>query len=494
MGLFGGLGLGVGQVSAVDNNKDCDQNALISCGFTSRSDFINKVKSNTSGGSPASHDLIAVYAHFGLESADYDKFITSARDGLIYRDGTVKVDGQIVGKGAITYGRSKSTHGSSAIPEIITVNGAQETLWGSAPEQNFAAVADSIPVEAMFNSKGVMTFAVMTSCGNTMHFTSITPNYSCDALNVKPVDDKPGTFNFTTSATANNNATVAKVVYDFGDGTTQTVSGAAALSTVVPHTYTKTANYTAKVTVYVHLPGNQTVVVASTKCQHVVQVTLPFFQCVQLDAAIIGQSDPTKLVIKFVAQAKVVGGATLTSGDFDFGDGTPVQSGVKPDSATTVTVTHTYTSITTDSKFNPNATLHFMVAGQAKTANGCPALVTPTTTTPECKPGIPVGSPACLPPCQPGSSVPPDSPECTPPQLPKTGAGNTIAIFAAVVIAGFMVYRQLLFRKHRAAFLAAEQGTSPLPLGDPLSTDAPLAGTPLAHTAKHRTLRRKRHF
>ena len=74
------------------------------------------------------------------------------------------------------------------------------------------------------------------------------------------------------------------------------------------------------------------------------------------------------------------------------------------------------------------------------------------------------------------------------------GAGNIIAIFAAVVVGGFMIYRHLLFRKHKSAFLAAELGTSPLPLGDPLNDEAPLAGTPLVTSKKARSLRRKRLF
>jgi hypothetical protein len=67
-----------------------------------------------------------------------------------------------------------------------------------------------------------------------------------------------------------------------------------------------------------------------------------------------------------------------------------------------------------------------------------------------------------------------------------------IALFAVVAIASFLVYRHILFRKHKAAFLAAERGTSPLPLGNPLS-DQPLAGTPLAPPQK-RSFRRKRQF
>src|SRR5690606_15876627 len=121
----------------------------------------------------------------------------------------------------------------------------------------------------------------------------------------------------------------------------------------------------------------------------------------------------------------------------------------------------------------------------------CTALVTYERSHPECKPGIPVGDPLCTP-CPYDPSLPNEPGKCVPPELPKTGAGNTIAIFSAVVIGGFLAYRHLLFRRHRAAFEAAQKGTSPLPLGDPLS-ERPLDGTPL-ETQVHRSLRRRRHF
>jgi hypothetical protein len=219
-------------------------------------------------------------------------------------------------------------------------------------------------------------------------------------------------------------------------------------------------------------------------CAKTVTVKLPLYTCVQLVGAIL---DKTKLEYSFTVTANAANGATFTAADFDFGDGKS-QTGVKPATATTATVVHDYA---TAGQYNASATLHFSLNGADVTAPTCKALVTPETVTPECKPGVPVGSAECTP-CQYDSSLPSDSPQCvppTPPELPNTGAGNTIAIFATVMIGGFLVYRQLLFKKHRAAFVAAEQGTSPLPLGDPLNDEAPLAGTPLAK--KKRSLRRR---
>lgn len=454
VGLMGAAGVGVGHVSAT-GSKDCDSNAIIYCGFTDGSarDFINKASAGNSGGSTNHHDLQAIYAKYGLEPADYDKFVTDARPGTAYKDGRIVVDGQVVATGAKSIGRLASYQGSG----YFTTRIGGTTYYGNTNDKAFAS--NGIPVMVLFNNKGVMQFAVLSSCGNPEFGITTAPSYSCNELHATPVSGKPSTYTFTTDASAANNATVSKVVYDFGDGTTKEVKGADSPSVPVTHTYAKGGSFTAKVTVYVNLPGNQTVTVTSATCQKVINI--PFFECLELTGAFI---DKDKMQISLTAKASFGGGATFTSADFDFGDGKS-QKGVQPN-GTTATVTHTYANPGT---FNATAVLHFTANGTAVTAPTCAAVVTPTTPpTPECKPGVPIGSPECLPPTPP-----------SPPELPKTGAGNTIAMFAAVVIAGFLVYRQLVFRKHRVAFLAAEQGTSPLPLADPLS-DHPLDGTPLA--------------
>jgi hypothetical protein len=254
-------------------------------------------------------------------------------------------------------------------------------------------------------------------------------------------------------------------------------------SVPVEHTYTKGGNFTATVTVYASVPGNSNLKLpAVSMCAKQITVQLPAYNCVQLIGAIL---DKSKFQYSFTVTANAVNGAIFTGADFDFGDGKS-QTGVKPATPTTATVTHAYAA---SGSYNASATLHFSLNGADVTAPTCKALVTPETVTPECKPGVPIGSPECTP-CQYDTSLPSNSDQCAPPILPNTGAGNTIAIFAAVMIAGFLVYRQLLFRKHRAAFAAAEQGTSPVPLGDPLNVDSPLAGTPLA--TKKRSLRKFR--
>lgn len=457
----------------------CDSDAIMYCGFTSPSNFISKVKGNNSGN--GHNDLQAIYAYYGLKSSDYNNFVSNAKAGTAYLDGRVVVDGKTVATAGKSIGREAAMQGASPSKIII----GNSTYYGN--DNNKIFVSDAIPVYVLFDSQGQMQFAVMKACGNPVYGTVVHTAASCNSLNQTPVSGQLNTYDFTAKANTSGNATVTKYVYNFGDGTPAvTVTDG---SKPVRHTYSKAGNFTASVTEYASVPGNSNVKLpAVSLCTKVIKVTLPFYNCTQLTGAII---DKNKYTYSYTATANYGNGATFASADFDYGDGVK-QLNVKPATPTTATATHTYSKA---GSYNIAATLHFMVLGKAVTASyNCTASVTPTTPpTPTCKPGVPVGSPECTP-CPYDTSLPSNSAQCVPTELPNTGAGDTIAIFAGVMAAAFLVYRQVLFGKHRAAFKAAEQGTSALPLGNPLSPDAPLGGTPLAPPAApaKRSLRRRR--
>jgi hypothetical protein len=471
--LFGTATVAVSKVAAAD--CDSSSNAIIYCGFSSPSNFISKVRGNDSGN--GHHDLQSVYSFYGLNAADYDAFAAHAVAGKAYKDGRIVVGNKTVATAGKSIGREAAPQGSGYFAQNI----AGHTYYGNTNGKAFAS--DSLPVYVLFDSQGNMKFAVIQSCGNPEFGTVVHSSASCNSLQKTAVAGELNTYNFTASASVSGNDTITKYVYNFGDGSpTVTMTNG---STPVKHTYTKAGTFTASVTVYASVPGNSNLQLPSVSmCTKVITVKIPFYNCDSLAGAIL---DKDKFTYSFTAKANFGNGATLTSGDFTFGDGKS-QAGVKAN-GTAVIVSHTYAEAGT---YNIAATLHFSVSGKDVTAPTCTAVVTPTTPpTPTCKPGVPVGSPECVPPCQPGSNVPPESEQCKPPELPNTGAGNVIAIFAAVAIGGFLVWRQVIFRRHKAAFAAAERGTSPLPLGDPLG-DQPLANTPLAKT--RRTFRRKRPF
>jgi uncharacterized repeat protein (TIGR01451 family) len=209
--------------------------------------------------------------------------------------------------------------------------------------------------------------------------------------------------------------------------------------------------------------------------------------CLKLDGP-----NPSGLSYTFVATGSFGEGVSLVNGDFDFGDG-KTQNGVAANGST-VTATHTYAASGT---YSAVATLRFTSDGKAYTAPGCRASVKPEVPpTPECKPGIPVGDIRCNP-CEYDASIPKDDPRCVAPAatLPNTGAGNIIALASAALVGGFLWYRHILFRRHKRAYLAADFGTSPLPLAEPLESPDPLAATPLAPQPRGRfSMRRRRQY
>ncbi len=557
----------------------CTTNAILRCGFTTNQEFIDKVRANASGNGQM--DLQPIYAHFGLTADKYDRFVATAKDGRIYKDGRVTVDGVNVITNAQTLGRSDSNRSGS-----VKIGGT--TYYIGLPQDRFAV--DSLAVKVLLDSNGNAEFVVMNTCGNPAWGTNVVSGAACNLLNSQAVAGRLNTYKFTTNASATGNAKLVKYVYDFGDGspTVTTTDPNAA----VEHTYSSatTKTVTAKVTVYASAPGGTTITSTSAACQKPIQVLAPFYECINLKGALINETD--KFSYAFTANMKYGNGATFVGADFDFGDGTK-DTGVKAKTGTTVVSNHTYAkagdyTITAVLKFsvdgqtvsapacktpqsviNPyghcvelggsildkdrfnyrfvatmnygngatfesadfdfgdgktatgvkstdgrtvsvdhtyaaagnysiGAALKFNINGKTVTAETCRATVTPTTApAPECKPGIPVGDVRCNP-CPYNPSIPADDVErCVAPTttLPNTGAGNVIALGSAVLIGGFLWYRHMLFKRHKAAYMAADMGTSPLPLADPLATVAPLAGTPLQPAPPKRSVfRRQRRF
>ncbi|MBL8121319.1 PKD domain-containing protein [Candidatus Saccharibacteria bacterium] len=577
-GLFFSLvGLtGVGSV-AYATSADCDSNAVMYCGFGGTVNFIEKAQKNDSGN--GHQDLQSIYAAYGLPSTEYGNFTQKARTAYVYKDGSIKVDGVVVGTGAVSWGRNQALHSGTGMQ---TKQVGSTTLYGNTTSRTFNS--DGLEGRVLFDNSGTPKFVVLRSCGNPVTGTFTKSDADCTMLNKAPVSGKADTYNFTTTASATGNAKLTKFVYDFGDGTPTVTTTSA--TQVVSHTYTKPGKWTAKVTVHASAPGGVTVV---KTCQTAIEVLQAYADCVQLNAAVVNQAD--KYTWNYTAKMKYGNGANFVGADFDFGDGTK-QTGVKSADGQMVSARHTYTKgsdyvvvatlhftengtsvrktcqhtqtvvnpygkcvqlggaildrnkysyryvatmdygngasfidadfdfgdgktatgiKSTDGKtvsidhtyaqagnYSTRATLHFSINGQTQAAPACAALVTPTTPpTPECKPGVPVGDLRCNP-CQYDANYPAsDTVHCVAPAsttLPNTGAGNVVAISAAVLVAGFLWYRHLLFKRHKAAYLAADFGISPLPLGEPLESDAPLAATPLASARNRLTLRRRQQY
>lgn len=246
--------------------QDCKPNSIIVCGTPTADDFIAKVRANDDG--HGNHDLQAVYQDFGLVSSDYSKFVTDARPGVANQNGTIVVDGQTVATNAWSIGRTQFSYTTSFV-----ING--HTYFKA---QNTQVLLQNLPVMVMFNAQGQMQFAVMNACGNPTKGQNVVPKFSCDLLQVSPVSGQKNTFDFSTKATATNNAKLVSVTYTFGDGTSVKETD---LSTKVRHSYTLNTcmnggnTCTAMATVTVSLPGNQTATTTSAACKKQIALTVP---------------------------------------------------------------------------------------------------------------------------------------------------------------------------------------------------------------------------
>jgi len=403
---------GFSQVKA-DVIQDCSNNSIIKCGKHTPTDFISATKANNP------RDLQAIYQEFGLAPSDYDKFVTQAKEGMAYRDGTIKVDGQTVATDAWSIGRYSKSYSS---PMTIGSNTYHRSPATSVLRQD-------LPVMVLFDDKGAMQFAVMKACGNPTTGKKVTPSYSCDLLQKTSVEGQKNTYSFTTQASATNGATLAKVVYDFGDGSEPVTK--TSLSEPVSHTYAKEGSYTAKVTVYVTLPGGGQIPVTSATCATPITVEAPpvvAYTCDSLQALPSKEND-----LEYTIQVNTSStNASLIGADFDFGDGLSAPNVAPGNDVDAVSVNHTFAK---PGNYTVRATVNFEVTDENDTK---------TVKSVNCQTEVNTEV------CKYNPNLPPDSAKCAKPVatvLPNTGTGDVLGIFAGASLLGFAAYRFYLSRK-----------------------------------------------
>ncbi len=509
-GLFGLLmvaGMTIGFAPKV--LAACDKVNIVYCGIngSTTNDKILSMRGFWKGNKDTrgNTDIAWMFNWGGFSTTVMNTMTTSnTKVGTLYRDGRIVVDGRVVGTDTWITARFSSGAGFVKV---------KDGVWMRKTTTSMRNSADQVLVH--FDSSGKAIAAIVLHCGNVTRFTPTTPppaptpaptptpkptptptpvitpaTYKCESLKAVAINEAKYQYRFTATPVADK-ATFQSATFDFGDGTkAEGVKSTDRGKTVsVEKTYTKAGTYKITATL-TFLADGKTV---NSNCTATITTVKPFYECVELKGP-----KPDGLTYTFEAVAKYYNGAVLKSADFVFGDGKSVL-GVKPtsDSDTSIITQHTYAQ---PGNYSVHATLKFIVDGQEVTANNCNAKISPEQPpVPECRPGIPVGDPRCEP-CPYDASLPKDDPRCqeAPVELPNTGAGNVVAMGLAVVVAGFLFYRHRMFGKHKQHALQAEMGTSPLPLGDPLTTGDPLDGTPHDLTPNeptHRSnFRRRRQF
>ncbi|MGB4758503.1 MAG: PKD domain-containing protein [Candidatus Saccharimonadales bacterium] len=286
------FGLVFSKLSAAPGG-DCTPNSIIECGVGSASEFVAKANENAPG------DLQTIYADYGLVPSEYARFASNAKSGTSFTDGRIEVDGRTVATGTSSIGRTQFSYSHAK-----GIGG--KTYYESATT---SVQKSNLPVLVLFNEQGGFEFAVITTCGNPISGNPSNPSYSCDSLNTTKIDNN--TYKFTTNASAGNGAAIAKVVYDFGDGTATVEKTNPAEE--VTHTYAQAGNYQAKVTVHVSLPGGGTSVVAPAgNCvKNITIEAAPAAACTVLTVAKLDRNR-----FRFDATGTVSGGATISRIDF----------------------------------------------------------------------------------------------------------------------------------------------------------------------------------
>jgi hypothetical protein len=377
-----GAGMALKGSTSAAINRECTNNSIDKapypgpgqCGAADPREFCADLNHNVPG------DLKAIYPRYGLTSSECDRFIATARPGVAYKNGTIKVDNRVVATNVSSLGRNKNTHYKQT---PVTINGT--TYYESRSQDVF--LSDSLPIMVMFDRTGSMEFAVMNGCGNPNRGDIVHPSYACKTLRNQKTG--PNSYIFSTDTSAGNGATIAKVVYNYGDGTPEVVKTNP--NDIVSHTFTKNSTVTVKV--YVNLPGNQQIVIQSAGCAfHVTYTPPPAVYACELLTLTPGKVNEQTGDQDYTLNAKAnVTNATINSYTFTFGD---QQTKTVTSSATMVSVPHTYKP----GDYTPRVSVHITTnTGLQKdvTSDKCVAHV--SVPKPECKPNVPVGDNRCKP-------------------------------------------------------------------------------------------------
>lgn len=238
-------------------SQNCDNNAIIYCGATSRADLINKIEHGDNNPYGRGNDVKNYFDAWGMTSQNINQTV----EGTVSKNGDVKLaDGTLVGTGAYTVGRVN-------LPGSIALG----KWWQRPTTLSFAS--DSLPAWIFMENK-TMKWAILKACGNPVvaypvdEPASITPQASaeCTGLVASPKNGTaPVTVTFTANADSSSNS-VQSYLFDFGDGSSQENP-----TPSVTHTYTSAGNFVARLRIKTSAGTTD----YKTVCQQIITVTKP---------------------------------------------------------------------------------------------------------------------------------------------------------------------------------------------------------------------------
>ncbi|CAN5168039.1 hypothetical protein BH09PAT3_BH09PAT3_0070 [soil metagenome] len=283
----------------VDDTPDCDSVSIIYCGARTLDELRSDYRANSYG------DLGKVYGAFGISSNDL-KDNSTFRNGIVWRDGRVTVDGNVVATGATTAGRW-----NNPTSDMTYISGTVRAYRMST--SHFVTEGQTAFVK--FDSNGKFMFAVMKSCGNPVRANGIKPNFECSKLVAE--NQTRTRFTFTGRATNNRLADITEYTIKYGDGKTDSKRTDSNQITF-GHNYAEEGTYTVRLTVTAKYKTNGSVH-NDTSESCVTKVTVkpaPVFSCDSLTADKLNRT-----TYRFNAKAIAKNGAEVVKYTYDFGDG-----------------------------------------------------------------------------------------------------------------------------------------------------------------------------
>jgi uncharacterized repeat protein (TIGR01451 family) len=169
--------------AAVDTTRDCDQFAVIRCGTMS----VEEARDKYDQGSK-------IFQTMGVSKQSISG---DMKNGVVYRDGRVVVNGKTVATGAKT--------------AIRNMSGGSKIAGTNAAIYPASAMGSAQTALVKFDKDGRFLFAIMKPCGNPVTATPTKeepkpPVVTCDGLNRKKLSRD--TAQFTAKATAKNGAKI----------------------------------------------------------------------------------------------------------------------------------------------------------------------------------------------------------------------------------------------------------------------------------------------
>ena len=192
------------QSKAVDGNRDCDQYAIIHCGAMNRDELIKEYASNgtsnENGYTTAQDDIKKIFTAMGISRADLDSRV---EQGVVYKDGTIKVGDKVVATGAMMAARGL---GGTQIPGT------------NAQKVSVSAMSDA-QTAMVFYKNGKFAFAVMKPCANPVSATPKEeptppkPEPTAECVGVTATMQERTKYSITATAKADNGAKIKSYTF-----------------------------------------------------------------------------------------------------------------------------------------------------------------------------------------------------------------------------------------------------------------------------------------